>query len=715
MSDRFSKPSSVWRYVAPPEVSAGDLLPEELLSDEAAFGPTEEVLHAYATRLGAQWDDQLAAFVPLGLAAGRITAAAVYAPLFVPGLQYVQAESVEVCALYAPHVPWLKVNSREAIEALAAAPGCVTRVDAFGVAPFEVDAPFELRWLSWSEDRAPHWFRRWTHRPFYAQLAPLGDSDWLCWDLDHRKVVSVRDEGCHAAVGVHLGDIFPQHVREGTLRHAGAGWAANAEEAGTYIVAADGRRFLACNEHERGVRQLVEIWRARKPFSEMSEGSHATFASVEFDDADAQRATLQWIGRFRVLRIRRGRLEQLTRDHDMRWLMEESGELAPEEIPDDLPRNIIGKSLPLGAPDTATVEVEPGDRFVLLPAQLQELLEQAGDDLAHALTRGTVAQVARWIRAVATAADVHAVAVVLDANAHAAWAHVHAPPLPPLPLRRTTVMALVQQPAEFADQRIAARGVFHCWFERMQFADAWFRCSPDLPRGAWLVDVEGTWRHGGQYGHFGLSASELIGTATLVAIDRPRRVAPTDARHERHYVPLTSTATVHQGLQGWRWERQWLNRVGPDTRLPAPDQPQEVDLELTYFIDGWRNIGVFSWRELARRALEPTPAMVTDRLERGAYVQLRGYLTAPRVLEWPNDARGPYAEWPLLDGKLRVIPPAIARTADRHATPKLAQLQPLVDAIGDGVFVVVVAEVAHDTLWATSIVGPNGAIDVDIL
>jgi PPM family protein phosphatase len=80
------------------------------------------------------------------------------------------------------------------------------------------------------------------------------------------------------------------------------------------------------------------------------------------------RVTVGHVGDSRAYRIRTGRLEQLTEDHSLVGDLMRSGRLTPEEADAHPQRSVITRALgtdPDVDVDTSTVEVQPGDLFLL--------------------------------------------------------------------------------------------------------------------------------------------------------------------------------------------------------------------------------------------------------------------------------------------------------------------------------------------------------------
>jgi hypothetical protein len=685
MTAWFDRPVTAWAYTSAGGGVPGPALSPALLAEEARDGATRDVVWAYADALPLLLGDAINADVtPLGFARGRLTAAVVEAPVLVPGLEYVQTRSPEVCLLYAASVPRFKVVGRPCVEALARAGGAVRHVDVFVTEPFAIDAGFALHFQWGGPDPAPRWYHPLPTAAYLIPVARLDEDVWLCWDRDHHRARIFDGHGRFHEARLGPRDVQPEPAPPPWTADAapgGEGWAATAMRVG-------GRAASMIEARDRH-------WLSRSSFDG---DARSTFVSLDLDGAAAR---FEWIGLHRLLRVRAGRIEQLTVDHDLRWQAARSG---LTDIPEDAFAamvNVVAKALPDGEPDHGICDVASGDRFVLLDAATHRLLaDDAHGELAALLGRGSVRQVARWIRSVLLRADHRDAAIIVDADAAV---EPRVLPSPPAQVEAVTVNDLVHQPARYHRRRIRCRGIFHAGFERMRFADAWFRCAPALPDGAWLVDAEGEWQHDGTgRGHLGQCASELVGTATIVSIADPRVVPASQIRGARPYVPLRSEVMLEQRMQGWTLDgNRWLHRLGRDARLPAPAFPAQARATITWMVDGFRELGLFAWTIHDTSPLVPEDAEPTDPLVRGRLVVVQG------ILRWPETR-----DWPALDGAMRVVPPSLARSHQRYAVPDARWIEAARDRIGATTLVTVVGEMADRVLFALSIESTHGPIDV---
>lgn len=727
MTAWFERPVTAWRYSSALERAPGVALSPALLLEEQVHGATRDVVWAYAEALPELLGSALdASVIPLGFSRGALTAAVVESPVFVPGLEYVQTSSPDVCRLYAPFVPRLKVVGRACAEALAEVGGAVRRVDVCFTEPFELQAPFEVVFQWGRADTLPHWVRIEFDGDYLIPIAALDDEVWLCWDRDHGRP-RIRDakgrlfDERHGPRDVHPDPAPPPWASLDEHLRGGEGWAATTAHMGTrseWAVEAEGRRWLVSSSWDCHPRALRDAWLHRRPLAPTlgTEGQMATLVSLELLGGSAR---FEWIGLMRLLRLRDGRLEQLTVDHDLRWKAEQEA----WELPDGLAlermaelHNIVAKALPSGTLDCGECDVEPGDRFVLLSAAAhRELEDAAAGSLAAHLGRGSTRQVARWIRSVLLRTEARVGALVVDSDAFVttpAWRSDPNPPsleaLDPASPLEVTVNELIHDPKRFHGRRIRCRGIFHSRFEGMRFADAWFSCKPPLPTGSWLVDAEGQWIcDGSERGHMGMSNAELVGSATKVSISKPRVVPEDRIIGARRYTPLRSEVTLQQRLQGWTWQGdRWLTRLGADGRLPEPSFPQQSRATITWMVDGFGHLGIFDWQIHETTPLEPEPAKATDAIPRGKLVVLRGVLRCPDlsdISEWTT--------WPTLDGVLQIVPPRLVRSGDRYAMRHRSTIEAMRGTIGDGITVTIVGEKARDTLFALSIEGTDGPLE----
>jgi serine/threonine protein phosphatase PrpC len=132
-------------------------------------------------------------------------------------------------------------------------------------------------------------------------------------------------------------------------------------------------------------RRIHEL--ARADPSRAGMGTTLTAAIV---DAEREEVSIGHVGDSRAYRLRKGRLEQLTRDHSLVEEMRRKGQLTEAQAEDHPQRSIITRALgpePEVEPDIHTVPVAPGDVFLLCSdglttmlgdEQIAKLLDRAG-------------------------------------------------------------------------------------------------------------------------------------------------------------------------------------------------------------------------------------------------------------------------------------------------------------------------------------------------
>jgi hypothetical protein len=73
---------------------------------------------------------------------------------------------------------------------------------------------------------------------------------------------------------------------------------------------------------------------------------------------------------------------------------------------------------------------------------------------------------------------------------------------------------------------------------------------------------------------------------------------------------------------------------------------------------------------------------------------------------------GQWTTWPTLDGVLQIVPPRFVRSGERYALPRRSTVEAMRDTIGDGIAVTIVGEKATSTLFALSIEGADGPLEL---
>lgn len=116
------------------------------------------------------------------------------------------------------------------------------------------------------------------------------------------------------------------------------------------------------------------VWeRARDDASAAGMGTTMTVALVE-----GEQVTIGHVGDSRAYRLRDHVLEQLTEDHSLVAELVRSGRLSPEEAESHPQRSVITRALGTAADvdvDTFTVEVQPGDVFLLCSDGLTTMVD----------------------------------------------------------------------------------------------------------------------------------------------------------------------------------------------------------------------------------------------------------------------------------------------------------------------------------------------------
>lgn len=702
------EPTLSWLVSLPlADLPIGPALTPEQREIEERIGVTHEILWAYADAMPKLLGEAIMEDIqPLGFGRGALVAIAIETPVRLPHVRFIQTSSADVCRELGSFVPEFHIKGRQCLDALLQYGSAVKKVWVRDCTAFEIQAPFEVVFLSVTDPK-PHWQIRYGH-DHLLRLAVIDQDAWLCWDRDERHpVIDIE----HTAVKGRFGprDVAPEkHPPPWALREAwalgGTGWAATmldrrSSQMEDQVFATPDRRFLLVHSFPAypGHQALVKAWREKKPLRAALEGTNTWSVGADLELLDHE-ARFHWVGLHRVLRIRNGQIEQLTTDHDLLWQMRQTNpEIIGTEMEAQLAqyKNVVVTSLGTHDFTEGTCDLRPDDRFVLLNASAHEkLLEAAPNDLGHKLSLPDIREVTHWAKQALREEDgtMRHPALFVDANATATIAPWYENPDPAYCPPRTSkssepispsVRDLVEHPEKYHGKRIRTRGIFRCIFEGMTFADAWFDCKTEFPMGSWLVEVDGIWScDGRQYGHFGFYKAHLQGDARLISVEEPRFVAPDRIRFSRPYVPLVTEVTVERRLQGFTYDGRWLNRLGGDMRLPEPDLPDSRRARIVYANTAFHLLCLFSWTWLDEpKPLHPEVATADKPGSRGRFVKLTGTLK-------PNGSN-----WPLLDGILRIVPPPMSKTSDRYPMP-----QPNVQAdirkwLGDGKQVTIIGEV----------------------
>lgn len=347
--------------------------------------------------------------------------------------------------------------------------------------------------------------------------------------------------------------------------------------------------------------------------------------------------------------------------------------------------DVVVRSLPTDPPDEQTYRVEPGDRFILIDKGSQETLErEAGghEALALRLQGDPPRYIARWMREVLVHTADEQPVVIVDAGASVTTR----PPRPRVqPAVTPTMRDLLERPAEFHGRHVRLRGVYRHAMEVANFADAWFTGEWKHGFGAWVVEAEGLWVHGGnEYGHLGYYKSELRGTLTMVDVSRARPISPDRIRFARRYVPLSAEVVLERRLRGWTHDGQWVTRLGGDAMLPAPDLPERFRARVKFSVGMSGNLGIFTWQLLDAEPLTPERATVDAPGRRGRYIEIEGRLV-------------PTHRYPRLDAVLDVCPPSLLHT---FSIPEPEVVERIRSCLGAGRHVTIRGEM-DERLWST--------------
>jgi len=130
----------------------------------------------------------------------------------------------------------------------------------------------------------------------------------------------------------------------------------------------------------------VRIW--ERSLNDPATAGMGTTFTVALVDEEAGAVVFGHVGDSRAYRVRDGVLEQITTDHSLVAELVESGVLTPEEAERHPQRSAITRALgtePEVEPDVFTIEVAPGDLFLLCSDGLSDMLTE--DQIAAAIER----------------------------------------------------------------------------------------------------------------------------------------------------------------------------------------------------------------------------------------------------------------------------------------------------------------------------------------
>ena len=130
----------------------------------------------------------------------------------------------------------------------------------------------------------------------------------------------------------------------------------------------------------------LRIW--QRSLNDPSTAGMGTTFTVALVDEQAGAVVFGHVGDSRAYRVRDGVLEQITTDHSLVAELVESGVLTPEEAERHPQRSAITRALgtePEVEPDVFTIEVAPGDLFLLCSDGLSDMLSE--EQIAAAIER----------------------------------------------------------------------------------------------------------------------------------------------------------------------------------------------------------------------------------------------------------------------------------------------------------------------------------------
>ena len=143
---------------------------------------------------------------------------------------------------------------------------------------------------------------------------------------------------------------------------------------------------------ERFLRETIEAANRRIHELAQSDPSRAgmgTTITAAIVDAAAEEVAIGHVGDSRAYRLRRGRLEQLTRDHSLVEEMRRKGQITDAQAEEHPQRSIITRALgpePEVEVDVQTVPAAPGDVFLLCSDGLTTMVSE--ERIAAALASG---------------------------------------------------------------------------------------------------------------------------------------------------------------------------------------------------------------------------------------------------------------------------------------------------------------------------------------
>ena len=147
---------------------------------------------------------------------------------------------------------------------------------------------------------------------------------------------------------------------------------------------------------EQLLRQTIEAANRKvheRAGSDPSLAGMGTTMTAAIVDANSEEVAIGHVGDSRAYRLRRGRLERLTRDHSLVEEMRRKGQLTDAQAEDHPQRSIITRALgpePEVEVDVQTVPAQAGDLFLLCSDGLTTMLDD--EHIARVLSRATSMQ-----------------------------------------------------------------------------------------------------------------------------------------------------------------------------------------------------------------------------------------------------------------------------------------------------------------------------------
>lgn len=201
------------------------------------------------------------------------------------------------------------------------------------------------------------------------QFAGLSDIGCLrtnnqdCWGADTEQSLFMVADGVacstDGALAAHLVvELLPTYVAR-------------------YLAADDGDASAASESLGRAVAEFCDDFRAYADTDTRVAGANSTLVAVVVSGSHALVAHL---GDSRAYLYREQQLQRLTRDHSLIQELIDAGDLAIEDANEHPARNVITRHIamyPRALPDTAVVELLPGDRILLSTDGLHGVVDES--------------------------------------------------------------------------------------------------------------------------------------------------------------------------------------------------------------------------------------------------------------------------------------------------------------------------------------------------